>query len=209
MPGQEGAVGRLRLGCAEGTTPDKWARRWRERHGHPLALVPVATGDEARALAAGEVDACLARVDGPFAGTLPAEHERHLVRLYVERPVAVVGLEHVVSAVDEVTVADLAGEQLVLGPASLPGWSDVATVEPLPFPAMSARDAVEVAASGAGVAVLPMALARLHHRRDVVHRPVVDGPDSPVALVWLRERDGDDVQELVGITKGRTSRSSR
>jgi hypothetical protein len=54
-----------------------------------------------------------------------------------------------------------------------------------------------------------MSLARLHHRKDVEYRPLADVPGSPVVLAWLRERDAEDVQAFVGITRGRTARSSR
>lgn len=30
-----------------------------------------------------------------------------------------------------------------------------------------------------------------------------------MGLVWLKERDADDIQDFVGVAKGRTARSSR
>ena len=47
------------------------------------------------------------------------------------------------------------------------------------------------------------------HRRDVASLPVDDLPPTTIALVWRLERDGDDVQALVAITRGRSARSSR
>lgn len=193
----------FRLGFVTGATPDKWAARWRERHPRErLELVPVAQDDQERLLRAGEVDMCLVRLPVSTDGL-------HVVRLYDEQPVVVVSLDHVVGAVDEVELADLADEQLVVDPARVPGWSDVATAERLAWPAMSDEEAIEVAASGAGVAVVPLSVARLHHRKDAVHRPVTDLPPTTVALAWLVENDGERAQEMVGITRGRTSRSSR
>ena len=39
---------------------------------------------------------------------------------------------------------------------------------------MTEREAVETVAAGTGIVILPMSVARLHHRKDVVTRPVVD-----------------------------------
>lgn len=193
----------FRLAFVTGATPDKWAARWRERHPKDrLELVPVDQADQERVLRAGEVDMCLARLPVDTAGL-------HVVRLYDEAQVVVVDREHVVSAVEEVELADLADEQLVTDPAQVPGWTEVARADRLDWPAMTDREAVEVAASGAGVAVLPESVARVLHRKDAVHRPVVDLPPTTVALVWLAERDDEATQEMVGITRGRTARSSR
>lgn len=193
----------FRLAFVTGATPDKWAARWRERHPKDrLELVPVEQADQERVVRDGTVDMCLARLPVDTTGLL-------VVRLYDEAQVVVVDREHVVSAVDEVELADLADEQLVTDPARVPGWTEVARADRLDWPAMTDREAVEVAASGAGVAVLPESVARVLHRKDAVHRPVVDLPPTTVALVWLAERDDDATQEMVGITRGRTARSSR
>ncbi|NYG55837.1 LysR family substrate-binding domain-containing protein [Nocardioides perillae] len=190
-----------RLGFVEGATPDKWARRWRERRQEPIELVPLLPEEQLEALDSGRVDACIAR--------LPVPERCHVVRLYDDPAVVVAPADHLVAAADEVSLADLAEEQLVLPPDTVPGWTEVSTVERLPFPAMGVREAVEVVASGTGVVVVPASVARLHARKDTVVRPVVDGPVSEVALVWLREHDDERSQELVGVVRGRTARSSR
>jgi len=137
---------------------------------------------------------------------LPVDREGlHCIPLYDEQPVVVVGLDHVVTVVEEVTSAELAGEQLVLPERS--GWRP--TVDQLDWPSMSVAEAVEVAASGSGVAVLPMSLARLHHRRDAAHRPVTDLPPTQVGLVWLVDHEVAEVQTFIGVVRGRTARSSR
>ena len=74
---------------------------------------------------------------------------------------------------------------------------------------MSAEDAVGLAANGAGVVVLPMSVSRLHHRKDVVHRPVSGPEPTTVALLWLREADSDVHQDFVGVVRGRRPSSSR
>lgn len=188
----------FRVGFVTGATPDKWARAWRERSRVPLELVPVEEADQEDLLRDGSVDMCLVR--------LPVDRDGlHLVTLYDEVAVAVVGVEHLVAAADEVELADLVDEQLVLPHTS--GWTpDVAQLD---WPPMSAREAVEVAASGTGIVLLPMSVARLLHRKDVTSRPVRDLPPTTVGLAWLVERDDDRTQEFVGVVRGRTPRSSR
>ena len=129
----------------------------------------------------------------------------HCVRLYEELPMVVAGREHVIAAVDAVRLGDLADEQLVRPHAS--GWRPVA--EQLAWPPMTEREAIETVAAGTGIVIVPMSVARLHQRRDVVHREVTDLPPTTIALVWLRERDDDLTQALVGVVKGRTANSSR
>lgn len=188
----------FRVAFVPGATPDKWAQRFRERSRRPLELLAVDEAEQEAVVRDGRADVVLAR--------LPVDRDGlHCIPLYDEQPVVVVGLDHVVTVVETVTSAELADEQLVLPERS--GWRP--SVEQLDWPAMSAAGAVEVAASGSGVAVLPMSLARLHHRRDVTYRPVTDLPPTQVALVWLVERDGPEVQTFVGVVRGRTARSSR
>lgn len=198
-PPKREAPGLLRVAFVPGVTPDKWARSWRERPGRiRLELVPLEQSEAEQAVRAGQVDMALVR--------LPVDRtDLHQVRLYDEVPVVVVSKEHPVTAYDDVALTDLAGEQHIGGP---PGGL-VPTVDQLDFPAMSAREAVEVAAAGTGVVVLPMSVARLHHRKDVVHRPVRDLEPTTVALIWPVERDDELTQAFVGVVRGRTPRSSR
>ncbi|WP_426244509.1 LysR substrate-binding domain-containing protein [Nocardioides sp. LHG3406-4] len=188
----------LRVAFVTGSAPDKWAARWRERSRTRLALTMVEESEQRRVLDDDTADMVIAR--------LPIdETDLHVVRLYEELPVAVVSREHPAAAYDELPVADLLDEQFVLGPPA--GMTPVS--DQLDFPPMSQRDAVEVAASGSGVVVLPMSVARLLQRKDVAHVVLTDLPSTQIALVWKRDRDDDDTQAFVGVVKGRTSRSSR
>ena len=191
--------GGMRVGFVTGVMPDRWARRWREREGRePLVLVPLETHRGEAAVRNEEVDMAFVRLPVDRTGL-------HVVALYREVPVAVVSREHVASVYDEVDLADLRGEQFVLGPPD----GLVPEVEQVAFPPMSVVEAVEVAAAGGGIAVLPLSVARLHHRKDVRHVRIRDLPGSEVALVWLVERDDQATQDFVGVVRGRTARSSR
>ncbi len=189
----------FRVGFVSGATPDKWAGIWRKRHPRePLELVPVEQDEQEVALRAGELDMCLVR--------LPVDREGlHLIPLYDELPVAVVGKEHLVTVVEEVSLADLDEEQLVVPHDS--GWTPAA--EQLAWPPMSLRDAVEVVAGGTGVVIVPMSVARLHHRKDTAYRPVTDLPPTKIGLAWLVDNDDERVQTFIGIVRGRTERSTR
>lgn len=192
----------LRIGFVPGVMADKWARTWRQRQpGSPLEMVPLGESTLPRAsLDDGSLDMCFVR--------LPIERaDLHLIELYDEVPVVVVGVEHPVAAYDEIPLADLSGEQLVLG--EVPDWGTVATEPQLDFPPMTTKEAVEVVASGTGIVVVPMSVARLHHRKDVVHRPVTGVPSTRIGLAWLRENEDLRLQTFVGIVRGRRANSSR
>jgi DNA-binding transcriptional LysR family regulator len=187
----------LRLGFVTGTTPDKWARAWRERRG-PLELVPLTEDEQETAVREGEVDLALVR--------LPVDVEDlHCVRLYDELPVVVAGRDHLVAAADDLALADLSDEQLVRPHRS--GWHPDA--DQLDWPPMTEQEAIETVAAGTGVVIVPMAVARLYHRKDTVHRVVTDLAPTTIALVWRRDRDDDDTQSFVGVVKGRTANTTR
>lgn len=179
----------LRVGFVPGVEPDRFARRWRTGpRPAPLKLVPVTASDQARALETGEVDMCFVRLPLPVDITA----RLHLVELWEERPAIVVGDEHVLSLLEEITDADLADE------TEIPAQH-----------ADDAADRVAVAATGVGYARMPLSLARLHHRKDAVHRPHREGSPTRIALAWPRDADDDVRQEFVGAVRGRTPRSSR
>ena len=189
----------FRVGFVTGATPDKWARVWRERHHRqPLALVPVTQDEQEEGLRDGDLSMCLVR--------LPVNRDGlHCIPLYDEVPVAVVGAEHVATVLDELTLADLADEQLVRPHES--GWTPQA--DQLAWPPMSVPDAAEVVASGTGVLIVPMSVARLHQRKDTAYRPVSDLPSTTIGLAWRVDDDDPRVQTFIGIVRGRTERSSR
>jgi len=189
----------LRIGFVTGATPDKWARHWRERRREPLELVPVTEAEQLDGIRDGSLDMALVR--------LPVDQEGlHCVRLYDELQVAVASREHVLAAADEeVTTADLVDEQLVRPHSS--GWRPDAAQ--LGWPPMTEQEAIETVAAGTGVVIMPMSIARLHQRKDVASRVVSDLDPTTIALVWRVERDDEVTQTFVGVTKGRTARSSR
>ena len=145
---------------------------------------------------------------------LPVDREGlHLIPLYDEQPVVVVASEHPVAAYDEIDVADLADEHLLQDPDDVPEWRDVATEVAdgtrYPVPAMTLRQAVESVAADAGIVIVPMSLARLHHRKDVAAVPVTGVPTSNVGLAWRLDAEDDRVETFIGVVRGRRATSTR
>jgi DNA-binding transcriptional LysR family regulator len=193
------AFGHFRVGFVTGATPDKWARTWRERFSRdPLELVPLTEDEQEERIREGTLDMGLVR--------LPVDRDGlHCIPLYDELPVAVMGTEHLMTLADEVSTGDLADEQLVLPERS--GWRPAA--DQLAWPPMTVKDAIEVVASGTGVVIVPMSIARLHNRKDVTHRVVTDLPSTTIGLAWLLDNEDPWVQRFIGIVRGRSERSSR
>ena len=187
------------LGVVPGSTPGKWVKAWKERMPTvPVVLQPISVAEQRGALE--RVDAALVR--------MPIDnHGLHVIPLYHEVPVVIFAADSHLSAADDLTAADLSDQVLITPDDDVLGWTGPA---PASFPPpQNTADAIEIAATGVGIVVTPMSLARLHHRRDVDYRPLLDGPSSQVALAWQVDRDTDLVQTFVGIVRGRTARSSR
>ncbi|WAL94421.1 LysR substrate-binding domain-containing protein [Streptomyces sp. Je 1-369] len=192
----------FRLAYVPGVTPAKWVRIWNERLPDvPLTLLTAAAAEAPDVLRAGGADAGFVRL--PIDRT-----DLSAIPLYTETTVVVIPKDHVVAAVDEVAVDDLADE-VVFHPLDetlewerrpgRPAYERPATTE----------DAVELVAAGVGVLVVPQSLARLYHRKDLTYRPVTDAPESRVALAWPEAETTDLVEDFIGIVRGRTVNSSR
>ncbi|MFZ2964097.1 MAG: LysR substrate-binding domain-containing protein [Rhodoglobus sp.] len=170
------------VGFVAGVTPGKWARVWGERRRrHPLELRPLAQAQAIAALAAGELDAAFLR--------LPvADESLSTIPLYEEQPVVLAPKDHPIAAFESLALADLAGETQLEG-----DWDET----------------IPLVAANVGVVIVPQAVARAHSRRDLVARPVTDAPATRVALAWPIARTSPEVEEFIGIVRGRTANSSR
>ena len=174
----------LRLRYVAGVSPAKWLRVWNQRRPDlPLEAVRVEQAEQLADLIAGDADVAFVR--------LPIDDDGlHTIPLWEEVAVAVLPKDHPLAEAESLALADLEADP-------------VAPMQP------ETAMTVELVAAGTGHALLPHGVARLHHRRDVVAIPVTDAPTTSIALVWRVERDDDDVQEFVGVVRGRTMRSSR
>lgn len=185
------------LALVPGVVARRWQRVWAERVRRPaLEIVPVEDADQVAVLADGRARMTLARLPLVAAAGL-APDDLHVVRLYEERAVVLAPRDHVLAATEEgeaVEVADVAEE--LFAPDDLPAgmpWSQ----------------RVALAAAGEGLLVAPHAVARALQRKDLLWRVLEGAEPTTVALVWPRADDDPLCQELVGIVRGRTARSSR
>lgn len=172
----------LRIGFVPGVTLTKWRRVWDERFPRdPLEVVEVADAEQRRALVVGDVDMCFVRRPIDTDGL-------HLIPLYDEVVVAWAAKEHPVAAFEEVTLADLADENVL---------DDYGQIS------------IDAAAAEAAVLRVPMSIARMHNRRDLVYRPITDAAPSPVGLAWRQDNEHPSIEEFIGVVRGRTVNSSR
>ncbi|MCR2819687.1 LysR family substrate-binding domain-containing protein [Microbacterium sp. zg.Y1090] len=204
-PSPEAAVapGPFRLGAIPGATPGKWIDLWTQRMPrNPLELVPLTVAWQREALTSGEVDAALVRtpIDAVGLSAIP---------LYDEQPVVVCSADSHLTAAEELTLEDLAGEVLIVPDDAVVDAKVPGAVPPSFAAPTDTAEAVETVAAGVGILIVPMSLARLHHRRDITFRPLRDGPTSPVALAWPTEATTPLVETFIGIVRGRTANSSR
>jgi DNA-binding transcriptional LysR family regulator len=199
------------LGFVAGVTPTKWTRLWAERRPDvPLEVFRTSRGEQTAVLRDGRATVSLVR--------LPIDDDGlSVVPLYREVPVVVAAKDHAIAALPEdetVMLGDLADEHLLQNPDDVPEWRDISTEVRSgirrPLPAMrDLDDTMEQIAAGVGIAILPHSLARLHSRKDVVVRPVGGVAETQIALAWRKAETTDDVQEFVGIVRGRRAGSSR
>ncbi|MCU1545082.1 MAG: LysR family transcriptional regulator [Homoserinimonas sp.] len=172
----------FRIAFVPGVTITKWSRAWAERRpDRPLAFAPTAEHDQTAVLHEDLAEVSFVR--------LPINQDGlSVIRLYSEIPVVVAAKDHSIALSDSVTLADLAGETL--------------RTEPL-------EDAIDIVAAGAGVLTVPHSLARLHARKDLISRPVTDAPETEIAVAWVTAATNADIEEFVGIVRGRSAASSR
>jgi DNA-binding transcriptional LysR family regulator len=172
---------RFTIAFAPGVTLTRWTSAWQTRHPHvPLGFVPTGQDTQVTVLHRLEADVSFVRLPILQGGL-------SVIPLYEETAVVVLPKGHRLADAESVTLAELADEDL--RPAS--------------------ADAVELVAAGGGIVILPQSIARMTARKDVVVRPVSDAPETGIAIAWREDRTTPEVEEFVGIVRGRTANSSR
>ena len=178
----ESRPGPLVVAFVPGVTPGKWERIWRDRmRGRRLELRPAAQTEALEWLRSGEAQMA-------FLRDVPADDDLHVIPLYREVTVVVAPKDSPVKAFDTLTLDELAGETILEG-------ADAATLD--------------LVAANAGLALIPMSVARAHSRRDLIARPVSDAPESGIGLAWPTRSPHPLVDDFIGVVRGRTPNSSR
>lgn len=197
---------RFRLAYVPGVMPAKWVRIWSERFADvPIELEQCSVDESAGLLEVGRVDAVITRLPRALDADDPGPH--HVIDLYREQTVVVVPKDHYLTLADDLGYDDVADEGFLVPLDDVLDW----TAPPgavLDHRPATVADAVELVAAGMGVLAVPQSLARLHHRRDLVFRPLRDAPDCRVVLMWPSPTD-ELADEFVGIVRGRRTGSSR
>ncbi|WP_461173200.1 LysR family substrate-binding domain-containing protein [Arthrobacter sp. Z1-9] len=185
-PAEPDAPRTLRVAYVAGVTPGKWIRRWEERVlDIPLQAFMSDDGAQVQVLRDGSADLSFVR--------LPVEREGlSVIPLYEEQPVVVAPKGHEISVFEEVALADLAQEAFL----------DVAALG-------GPEAALQVVATGAGLVILPMSVARHFNVKDTVARRLTGAPATEIAVAWPADSTDEVIEEFIGIVRGRTAQSSR
>lgn len=172
----------LRLGhawAAAGEHTTELLRAW--SHAHPDRPLEVRRiGDRTAGLAGGEVDVALLRG--------PVDDGALQVRLLREEPrLAAVAADGRLADRDELTMADLAAEPVVLNRQYGTTTLDLWPADRRPGRTVEVADTEEwltAVALGRGVGVTPASTAYFHGRPDVRYTPLRDAPPVPLLLAW-------------------------
>ncbi|QNQ89948.1 LysR family transcriptional regulator [Corynebacterium poyangense] len=186
----------LSLAFVTGTQPDKWVRRYRDRTSHgPLSY--HSDDDPLVLLTQRKVDAVLCRLPDSRIN----QDECFVVELYEEQPGVAVPKDSVFGeAAVAVTDHDIADEICHYQPVS---------GQPVDIGAI--RTGLQIVAANVGVVLGPRPVLQLLSGKKIVDLEFCapSWPATRVALVWWKDRDAPDIQDLVGIMKGRRPSSSR
>lgn len=162
----------LSVAMVPGVNPGKWLDRWAERR--PDVPLEVAVLGEAEQLAALAGRHLLFARSGGWRPEVRGASGLLTIPLYEERPVAVVPAEHLLALAEEVPVRAV-------------GASELLDVEALGY-----EQAIALAGNGAGVAVVPQAVARALSRKDTAVAFLND--DDPAAA-GLETPEGDALSD--------------
>ncbi|GAA0194777.1 LysR family transcriptional regulator substrate-binding protein [Glutamicibacter creatinolyticus] len=186
----------LRITYAAGVVPGKWIDRFAQRYPQvELSARRHDAGPILEELSAGRADVVFVRY---APGQSPKDETRHVIPLYQELEVVCAAREHDVEYYDQSIPAAEVEKFALLDLADYPPERG------------GVEMALEVVASGAFVARMPMSLARLHARKDVIHRVIEDGQPTQIGISWpVDAANLEIVEEFIGVVRGRSATSSR
>jgi DNA-binding transcriptional LysR family regulator len=166
-----------------GVTIGKWTRAFEQRHPDvELQVLRMELADQRATLARGDADMAFVREPIDADGL-------HLIPLYEENVVVVMGHEHLLTLQEKLFTADIAEQARVAGDGSETQFRRIA--------------------AGEGIAVLPQSVAKAFRRKDVTAMLLEDAETSRIALAWPRDSQHPLVDEFIGIVRGRSAHSSR
>jgi DNA-binding transcriptional LysR family regulator len=148
----------------------------------------------------GRADVSLVRLPVPLDGLT-------VMPLYTEPKVAILPMDHPLSAVSDLRIADLVDYELLQQADAVPEWRDaVARLRPdyeRPGVAVthSVEEKLEQVAAHRGIAILPKSTASYYVRPDVISRPIVDALPSEVAVAFEADHRTSHVEAFVAAAR--------
>ncbi|GAA3634620.1 LysR substrate-binding domain-containing protein [Kineosporia mesophila] len=144
--------------------------------------------DQLTGLRDGRFDACLAH--RPFD-----DEGLTVVDLFEEPRLVALPLDHPCSGRPEITLADLADDELLQPARAVPGWPGAyATACEAP---PSVEEKFEQVAAGRGIVIVPLSASRYYHRPDLAFSRVNDLDPVRVCLVIETRRTEPTLHELL------------
>ncbi|NQX26350.1 LysR family transcriptional regulator substrate-binding protein [Microbacteriaceae bacterium VKM Ac-2854] len=198
----------FRLALVPGVTPTKWTRVWAERRPElPLSVTPIAESEQEEVLRSASADVAFVR--GPVDADVLS-----VIALYDEQPVVIVARDHALAEEAIVDIADLADEHLLQSPDAVPEWAaiaaEIADGSRRPLPRLRDLDeAAEQVAAGVGILILPQSVARVHSRKDTRTVALTGVAETRISLAWVTAAKTDDVEDFIGVVRGRSANSTR
>lgn len=202
----------IKMGFVRGVSPDKWVKRWHEvRSRKPLEIVPIAHGwDPHHSDEAKDCDLLLVRVQ---EGSQPEDAglNRHAVAMYTEKLGLIISKAHELADQASASAEDLELLNLLDYEGYDSGWPEPQLWQDPSYRPKNLNGALDLVKAGLGSTLAPLPLARLaaDKREHRVLEVTAELPSATIFATWLVDRDGNDIQELIGVLRGRRSRSSR
>jgi DNA-binding transcriptional LysR family regulator len=192
---------RLTIGFMPGILPTETVRALRERFADlRVDVVRTCWDDQVEMVLDGRIDASFVRFPIKRRGLT-------VIPLYTEPRVVVLPATHPLAARETVSVADLAGLDLLQDPQAVPEWREASAAAQgtaqSPPRARTVEEKLEMVAGELGVVILPTSTAEFYTRPDVTYRPVEDMAPNQVALAYQAGRDSVELRAIEEIVRER------
>jgi DNA-binding transcriptional LysR family regulator len=144
----------------------------------------------------GRADVSLVRLPVPPQGLT-------VIPLYTEPKVAVLPVDHPLSALPDLRIADLVEYELLQPPDAVPEWRDAAALLhpgrdwPRSPVTHTVEEKLEQVAARRGIVILPQSTASYYVRPDVISRPIADALPSGVAVAFEADHRTSDVEAFI------------
>ncbi len=162
-----------------------------------VEVLRTTTFDQVQVLYDGRADVSVVR--------LPIEQRGLSIRPLFEEPrLAMLPADHRLAGKPSLDIGDLADEHLMQHPDQVPEWRDMAVElrsgRSRRFAEVtSVEEKLEHVASGRGISILPLSVARFYQRADVSAVPVNDLAPNKISLAWLASRRSRAIQEFAAL----------